>query len=210
MNNILNSAIALVAGPRCGSATLINYFVEVHGFNFEYCDVPTNKPKTIYLLRDVANFDYINSPEHVKMNDRMENFIKLAKNDNIHTIALIRNPIQQLLSIYHKVIENGGKFDKISLPVSTPFSKFLDYRRHNGIIHKALIKCDNIIDVDCDFSTTEGLNFKLMKIKNASGNRGVRFFRDHNLLSRTDINTIQKSESYKIYFRTKQQLTPPL
>jgi len=210
MNNISDIPVAVVAGPRCGSATIINYFVEVHGYKFEYCDVPVYKPKTIYLLREIANFDYINSNNYQKMNKWMHKFIKLANNDQIHTIALIRDPIQQLLSIYHKTIENGGKFENIKLPLSTTINQFICYRRYNGIIYDTMCDCKDIIDIEELSKDTKHLNFKLITIKEASGNRGIEEFIKYNLLSSKLYELVLKSESNKIYrLLTKQQSTKP-
>jgi len=203
MNNILDSAIALIAGPRCGSSSIINYFVKIHNYKFEYCTVPTNKPKTIYLLRDVASFDQFNSTPHQTVNNWMENFIKLAKNDNIYTIALIRNPIEQLLSIYHKTIEKGGSFDKIKMPVSSSISDLIIYRRHNGIIHKSLKECDTIIDM-CESPTKTisqklNLNVNFIKKTEISGNRGRNFFKQHNLISKIDYDKLEQSQTMLLY-----------
>lgn len=211
MNNITDIPIALIAGPRSGSGSIINYFVEVHGYNFEYCDVPVNKPKTIYLLRNVAKFNHINSHDYQKMEEWIEKFVKLANNDEIHTIALIRHPIQQLLSIYHKIIENGGNYNELKFPVSTNLDKFITCMRYNGIIHKSVRYCKSIIDIENLCSTTTGLNFRLMNIKESSGNRGIEFFKRHNLISPESIERINSSESFEIYSNLlQQQFAEPL
>lgn len=209
MNNILDSAIALIAGPRCGSSSMINYFVKVHDYKFEYCTVPTNKPKTIYLLRDVANFNQFNSVSQQIVNDWMNKFIKLAKNDNIYTIALIRNPIEQLLSIYHKAIENGGTFERIRIPLSSSISQLVLNRRYEGIIHESQKECDVILDL-CEISPKIisqklNLNANFIKKTEISGNRGRNFFKQHNLISKSNYDKLEQSKTMELYQNLTKQ-----
>lgn len=206
MDNILNSSIVLIAEPRTGASSIINYFIKCHGYNFEYSSIPVNKPKTIYLFRHVANFDAIGSNSYNKADQWVEDILLTCKRDNMLTIGLIRNPLSQLFSIYYKTIDNNYCFEEVKINQQTDICRFLYFRNHEGIIHKSTLQCDVVMDIEkmtpLEIGVKLQLPIKLLKLTEISSNRGLSII--NNKLVRTeDITKICNSESQKIYDSAK-------
>ena len=203
MNDSLKPAVAIIAGPRCGSMSLINYFKKCHKYNFEHCRIPTNKPNTIYLFRIPATYNRHNSKLHQSENSKIDEFIEKSKLENVITISLIRDPISQLLSIYHKLIDNNYTFDNIRMHRDASFDTFIQYRNYNSIIHKSLESSEVIIDIEKkEYNQTNkklNINIKFINQEEISSSRGKEFWIKH--FNSKHLQNIYNSESYKIYLQ---------
>lgn len=199
MSDSLKPTIALVTGPRSCSKSIIDYFVKHHDYSFEHNRILSNKPNTIYLFRIPATYNRHGTKKHTEEEKEIEKFIETAKSLNTKTISLIRSPLSQLLSTYHKTIDNRYNFDQINFNQDTTFDTFLQYRDHNSIIHESLQNADIILDIEKASSQEieKTLKTKFINRTENSSNRGVEFWLKHFKSKHTD--KVENSQSQKIY-----------